>query len=73
MYFINGEKIYFKSCTEGHTVLNDLLAVYHSPMAANQCYTWHLLGTVGSFKEVLLLFTIKIQLKDHEEKTVLFT
>ena len=59
MHFINREKIYFKSCTEGHTVLNDLLAVYHSPMAANQYYTWHLLGTVGSFKEVLLLFTIK--------------
>ena len=73
MYFINGEKIYFKSCTEGHTVLNDLLAVYHSPMAANQSYTWHLLGTLGSFKEELMLFMIKIQLKDHEEKTVLFT
>ena len=72
MHFINREKIYFKSCTEGHTVLNDLLAVYHSSMAANQYYTWHLLGTVGSFKEVLLLFTIKIQLKDQEEKTVLF-
>lgn len=39
------------------TVLNDLLASYHSQMAASQCYMWHLSDSMCSFKE--LLFAIK--------------